>query len=263
MDVDTEFDQDLLSKFSSLGTTDREVLINELQRLLDFQLNQAGCIFFLDMSNWNLQAAIGAYYDFNSAQSEKLPSMEFIQDITIGEGEAVPPQTSFVKTWRLRNNGTERWPHGVFLKFTHGDQLGPLTMILVEALQPMNSTDVSIQMISPAKNGIYQGQWRMCTPTGQYFGDIIWVIIGVNENGLLGVTQQLSELGHESGLSPAKATDHKTAEGNPFGYTTVPPVPFNSPVRTGEYPLRTVTKPPLLHIPQEDTAPSLRKEDGL
>ena len=67
-------------------------------------------------------------------------------------------------------SGAEKWPRGVFLRFTHGDQLGPLTMVLVEALQPMNSTDVSIQMISPSKNGIYQGQWRMCTPTGQYFG---------------------------------------------------------------------------------------------
>lgn len=31
--------------------------------------------------------------------------MEFVQDITIGEGEAVPPSTKFVKTWRLKNNG--------------------------------------------------------------------------------------------------------------------------------------------------------------
>ena len=67
-------------------------------------------------------------------------------------------------------SGTEKWPHGVFLKFTHGDQLGPLTMVLVNALQPMDSTDVRVQMISPSRTGIYQGQWRMCTPTGQYFG---------------------------------------------------------------------------------------------
>lgn len=52
MDVDTELDQDLLSKFGSLGTTDRDVLVNELHRLLDFQLNHAGCAFFLDMTNW-------------------------------------------------------------------------------------------------------------------------------------------------------------------------------------------------------------------
>lgn len=50
------------------------------------------------------QAAIGAYYDFNSPQ-DKLPSMAFVRDVTIGEGESVPPNTTFVKTWRIQNNG--------------------------------------------------------------------------------------------------------------------------------------------------------------
>ena len=53
-----------------------------------------------------MQAAVGAYYDFNSSQTvEKLPSMELLRDITVGEGESVPPSTRFVKTWRLKNNG--------------------------------------------------------------------------------------------------------------------------------------------------------------
>lgn len=34
-----------------------------------------------------------------------MPSMEFMEDITIGGGEAVPPNTKFIKTWRLKNNG--------------------------------------------------------------------------------------------------------------------------------------------------------------
>ena len=58
-------------------------------------------IFFLKLV---LQAAIGAYYDFNSTQ-DKLPSMTFVRDVTIGEGESVPPNTTFVKTWRIQNNG--------------------------------------------------------------------------------------------------------------------------------------------------------------
>lgn len=31
--------------------------------------------------------------------------MAFIRDVTIGEGESVPPNTTFVKTWRIQNNG--------------------------------------------------------------------------------------------------------------------------------------------------------------
>ena len=53
----------------------------------------------------------------------------------------------------------------------------------------------------------------------------------MSENGLLGVTQQLSELGHESRLSPDKHNEHKPSGHNPFSYMEIPAVPYNSPVK--------------------------------
>lgn len=55
MDVDNDLDGKLLQQFSSMGTTDRDVLISEFQKLLGNQLNPAGCAFFLDMNNWYVQ----------------------------------------------------------------------------------------------------------------------------------------------------------------------------------------------------------------
>ena len=52
MDVDNELDSGLLEQFSSMGTTDKEVLITEFQKLLGNQLNPAGCEFFLEMNKW-------------------------------------------------------------------------------------------------------------------------------------------------------------------------------------------------------------------
>ena len=52
----------------------------------------------------NLQAAIGAYYDFESPNIS-VPSMSFVEDVTIGEGESIPPDTQFIKTWRIQNSG--------------------------------------------------------------------------------------------------------------------------------------------------------------
>ncbi|XP_030887892.1 protein ILRUN [Leptonychotes weddellii] len=49
--MDVDLDPELMQKFSCLGTTDKDVLISEFQRLLGFQLNPAGCAFFLDMTN--------------------------------------------------------------------------------------------------------------------------------------------------------------------------------------------------------------------
>ena len=57
-----------------------------------------------------MQAAIGAYYDFESP-SINTPSMSFVEDVTIGEGESVPPETQFTKTWRVQNTGGSEDEH--------------------------------------------------------------------------------------------------------------------------------------------------------
>ncbi|GIY98810.1 protein ILRUN [Caerostris extrusa] len=188
MEVDRDLDAGLLQQFSCLGTTDRDVLISQFQKILGDELNPAGCAFFLDMNNWNLQAAVGAYFDFDSPKD--LPKMSFVRDVTIGN---------------------ERWPPGCCLRYTAGDQLGPVDRVVVDALDPHNMTDVSVEMISPQTAGIYQGQWRMSTATGQFFGEVIWVIVTVAEGGLLSLTQQMDAF-HQLGSPPR--TSH-IAE-NPF-----------------------------------------------
>ena len=66
--------------------------------------------------------------------------------------------------------GNTAWPSGVFLKYTAGDQLGPVNLVSVKPLDAGENYDLSVNMISPGKPGMYQGQWRMCLPSGQYFG---------------------------------------------------------------------------------------------
>ena len=66
----------------------------------------------------NLQAAICSYYDIEQPTVE-LPSMTVVDDVTIGEGESVPPNTKFCKTWRIQNSGKLllRWLSGVIDMF--------------------------------------------------------------------------------------------------------------------------------------------------
>ena len=73
----------------------------------------------------NLQEAVGAYFDLQSGPVPLLPppSLVLIEDATVGEGESVPPDTTFVKTWRIKNTGREPWPPGCVLRFLHGSQL--------------------------------------------------------------------------------------------------------------------------------------------
>merc|ERR1719378_1621048 len=79
-------------------------------------------MFYLEMNQWNVQAAVCSYFDLETVNSS-LPGMVFLKDITIGEGESIPPKTTFVKTWRVQNPGPDRWPPGCILRFTSGVQL--------------------------------------------------------------------------------------------------------------------------------------------
>ncbi|XP_076220552.1 protein ILRUN isoform X2 [Nomia melanderi] len=170
MNVDNDLDQHLLRQFSCLSTTDKDDLVKQLQNVVACsQLNEATARFFLDMNNWNLQAAICSYFDFESP-GVKLPCMTLICDSTIGNGESVPPDTKFRKSWRVQNSGTEVWPDGIFLQHTGGIIMG-CTRVPVPPLGPKETIELGIDLVSPPVPDVtYQSKWRMKTSTGSYFG---------------------------------------------------------------------------------------------
>jgi len=132
-----------------------------------------------------------------------LPSMTFVRDVTIGEGESVPPSTDFTKTWTVLNSGTDPWPEGCILKFTQGNRMSDGRSALSDRLEvgclpPGQKIDISVLMRSPEKPGMYESQWRMATSTGAFFGDTIWVILSVEQSGTLGLTQQMDKF-HDLG----------------------------------------------------------------
>lgn len=51
-DVQTDGVGDLLSQFRCLGTTDREVLVNDLHSILGGRVSREQCLFVLEMSSW-------------------------------------------------------------------------------------------------------------------------------------------------------------------------------------------------------------------
>jgi len=115
----------------------------------------------------NLQAAICSYIDFGNPFNT--PCMTLICDSTIGEGEAVPPNTNFQKSWRVQNSGTETWPNGIHLQHSSGVQMG-CARIPVPPLAPKETTELSVTLKSPAETGVHQSKWRMMTTNGVYFG---------------------------------------------------------------------------------------------
>ncbi|XP_069945128.1 protein ILRUN-like isoform X1 [Cherax quadricarinatus] len=213
MEVDEDLEGGLLRQFNCMLTTDKEVLIKELQTLVGAHLNEHSARFYLEMTDWNLQAAVCAYFDLQSFN--KLPQMTFVKDITIGEGESVPPSTRFIKTWRIQNTGEDGWPSGCSLIFTGGEQLGAPSHISVSSLGAGEVADISVEMMSPAQTGLYSSKWRMSTAQGNFFGDTIWVIVQVDSGGTLALMQQMVNL-KELGSPPAATHSTPTTFANPF-----------------------------------------------
>lgn len=120
------------------------------------------------------------------SDAEKL-SARFAKDVTIGDGTEIAGGASFVKTWRIRNEGGA-WPAGCVLRLLtkHSDSMGsPETVpVLNEGAVVCTGQefDVSVPLIAPAKPGRYTAYYKMCTPAGKKFGQRVWVSIVVPSN---------------------------------------------------------------------------------
>ncbi|KAF8399781.1 hypothetical protein HHK36_015651 [Tetracentron sinense] len=108
----------------------------------------------------------------------------FIQDVNDVDGTIMAPSTPFTMTWRMCNNGTILWPHGTHLVWIGGDQITERVSVEIEI--PMDGCpvgrelDIVVDFTAPERPGQYVSYWRMALPSGQRFGDRVWVLIQVD-----------------------------------------------------------------------------------
>lgn len=96
---------------------------------------------------------------------------EFVQDVTIPDGEIVAPGATFSKTWRLKNSGTCAWDDSYALVFVDGDLTGaPKAFPLSEKVDPGASVDLSIPIIAPQEPGDHHADWLLRDGGGEKFG---------------------------------------------------------------------------------------------
>lgn len=96
----------------------------------------------------------------------------FVADITYPDNTEIAKDTSFVKTWRLQNNGSCTWTSGYKLIFSHGDRMNAPDEVTFTSgtIAPGGTVDVSVNLKSPSGNGTYRGNFKLKAPDGQVFG---------------------------------------------------------------------------------------------
>lgn len=104
---------------------------------------------------------------------------QFIADVTIPDGTTVAPGTAFVKTWRVRNNGTCAWDNTFQLVFAGGAQMTNVAQAPLPPTAPQATADLSLSLQAPTAPGVYRGIWRLRASNGIFFGTNLIVLINV------------------------------------------------------------------------------------
>ncbi len=96
----------------------------------------------------------------------------FVKDVTIPDNTEIAAGSTFVKTWRIENNGSCTWTSAYSLVFYNGDQMsGPNSAQLTNGtVPPGGEIDISVTLIAPASTGTYKGNWRLRNASGNIFG---------------------------------------------------------------------------------------------
>jgi len=103
----------------------------------------------------------------------------FVSDVSVPDGSISQPGETFIKIWRMRNEGTTAWPDNTRLAFVGGDKLSSHEAVTVPSAQPGQEIEIAVDMIAPSQPGRYVSYWRLCLPDGSRFGHRVWVDIFV------------------------------------------------------------------------------------
>ncbi len=99
--------------------------------------------------------------------------MVFVADITIPDGQVIPPGTKFVKTWRLKNTGTTTWKENYKVRLWAGQSFGaPTSFLLGQEVKPNAEVDISIEFTAPTQQGEYSSYWILSDEIEANFGTV-------------------------------------------------------------------------------------------
>ena len=111
-------------------------------------------------------------------QPPALPDAVFVADVTIPDDSEIVMGESFTKVWRVKNTGDVAWDSGFSLVHTDGSAMGVADRQRPLPITPPGETaEISIRFRAPRQPGSHFSDWRFQDPSGQLFGEIVYVRI--------------------------------------------------------------------------------------
>jgi len=105
--------------------------------------------------------------------------LTFVKDITVSDNTPFSPEQSIDKQWLVTNSGTCDWDSRYRLKLINGPAMGAVTE---QALYPARAgaqATLRIIFTAPSDTGTYTSTWQAFGPSGEAFGDTVYIQIVV------------------------------------------------------------------------------------
>jgi hypothetical protein len=103
----------------------------------------------------------------------------FLSDITIPDNTFVTYGSSIDKQWLVENNGTCNWDDAYRLRHLGGAVLGAPEETLLYPARAGTQATIQILFTAPFTDGFYESAWQAYDPSGNPFGDPIYIRITV------------------------------------------------------------------------------------
>ena len=100
-------------------------------------------------------------------------------DVNVPDNTEMQLGQQFVKTWRVRNNGSCTWGAGYGLVFSYGDRLSGVPEPFTGVVAPGQEVEVSVNFTAPSAAGVYVSGWQMANAEGRPFPRPFYVKIVV------------------------------------------------------------------------------------
>jgi len=106
-------------------------------------------------------------------------SSVFVADVTIPDGTEIEAGSTFVKTWRVRNNGDVTWPAQTCLRHVEDETFGVSRGGAIGSVEPGQEIDISLTLTAPDEPGTHVGVWQLQASEDAPFGTQLTVLITV------------------------------------------------------------------------------------
>ncbi len=135
-------------------------------------------------SLWKARNAAGAFFPFELFVEIVVPGSDldravFLEDVTVPDGTPFAPGQTFLKTWRVRNEGTTTWSSEYQLAHVEDDRMRAPGNLPLPRTRPGEVVDLSVTLTAPDSPGSHQSTWRLRDRQGRAFGDVLFALIRV------------------------------------------------------------------------------------